>query len=35
MRMCRWIDRQGVAFSIELLEWGHAFSDFWGDISSY
>ena len=20
----------GVAFSIELLEWGHTFSDFWG-----
>ena len=36
--MCRWmgshfhdwIDYNGVAFSIELLEWGHTFSDFWG-----
>ena len=34
--MCRWmgshfhdwIDYNGVAFSIELLEWGRAFSDF-------
>ena len=23
-----WTD--GVAFSIELLEWGRTFSDFWG-----
>ena len=36
--MCRWmlshfhdwIDYNGVAFSVELLEWGHTFSDFWG-----
>ena len=36
--MCRWmvshfydlIDYNGVAFSIELLEWGHTFSDFGG-----
>ena len=26
----RLIDYNGVAFSIELLEWGHTFSDFWG-----
>ena len=25
-----WIDYNGVAFSIELLEWGHTFSDFVG-----
>ena len=25
-----WIDYHGVAFSIELLEWGGTFSDFWG-----
>ena len=38
MGMCRWkgshfhdwIDYNGVAFSIELLEWGRTFSDFWG-----
>ena len=38
MGMCRWmgshfhdwIDYNGVAFSIELLEWGHTFSDFGG-----
>ena len=24
-----WIDYNGVAFSIELLEWGHTFSDSW------
>ena len=38
MGMCRWmgshfhdwIDYNGVAFSIELLEWGHTFSDFVG-----
>ena len=24
------IDYHGVAFSIELLEWGRTFSDFWG-----
>ena len=23
------VDYHGVAFSIELLEWGRAFSDFW------
>ena len=36
MGMCRWmgshfhdwIDYNGVAFSIELLEWGRIFSDF-------
>ena len=36
--MCRWmgshfhdwIDNNGVAFSIELLEWGHTFWDFLG-----
>ena len=36
MEMCRWmgshfhdcIDYNGVAFSIELLEWGCTFSDF-------
>ena len=36
--MCRWIgshvhdwiDYNGVTFSIELLEWGSKFSDFWG-----
>ena len=25
-----WSDYNGVAFSIELLEWGRTFSDFWG-----
>ena len=38
MGMCRWmgshfhdwIDYNGVAFSIESLEWGGKFSDFWG-----
>ena len=25
-----WIDYNGVAFLIELLEWGCTFSDFWG-----
>ena len=25
-----WIDYNGVAFSVELLEWGRTFSDFWG-----
>ena len=37
MGMCRWMgphfhdwtDYDGVAFSIELLEWGRTFSDFW------
>ena len=36
--MCRWMgshfhdwsDYNGVAFSIDLLEWGRKFSDFWG-----
>ena len=36
--MCRWMgshfhdwsDYHGVAFPIELLEWGRKFSDFWG-----
>ena len=27
-----WIDYNGVAFSIELLEWGRTFSDFRGKI---
>ena len=38
LRMCRWmgshfhdwIDYNGVAFSMELLEWGRTFSDFGG-----
>ena len=38
MWMCRWmeshfhvwIDYNGVAFSIELIEWGSTFSDFLG-----
>ena len=25
-----WIDHNGVAFSIELPQWGGTFSDFWG-----
>ena len=25
-----WIDYNGVAISIELLDWGRTFSDFWG-----
>ena len=25
-----WIDYNGLAFSIELPEWGRTFSDFWG-----
>ena len=37
--MCRWMgshfhnwfDYSGVAFSIELLEWGRTFSDFGGN----
>ena len=29
-----WIDYNGVAFSIELLEWGRTFSDFGGLGSS-
>ena len=30
-----WIDYNGVAFSIELLQWGRTFSDFLGyDVSS-
>ena len=24
-----WIDYHGVAFSIEVLEWGRTFSDLW------
>ena len=24
-----WVDYNGVAFSIELLEWGRTFSDIW------
>ena len=39
MGMCRWmgshfhdwIDYNGVAFSIELLEWGRTFLDFLGE----
>ena len=38
--MCRWMgshfhdwtDYNGVAFSIDLLEWGRKFSDFWGKL---
>ena len=38
MGMCSWMgshfhdwpDFNGVAFSIQLLEWGRTFSDFWG-----
>ena len=38
MGMCRWMgshfhdwsDYNGVAFSIELQEWGHKSSDSWG-----
>ena len=26
-----WSDFTGVAFSVEVLEWGHKFSDFWGE----
>ena len=26
-----WIDYHWVAFSMELLEWGRTFSDFWGE----
>ena len=26
-----WIDYDGVAFSIEVLEWGCTFSEFWGN----
>ena len=36
MGKCRWMGshfhdwiHNGVTFSIELLEWGHTFSDFW------
>ena len=25
-----WVDYNWVALSIELLEWGRTFSDFWG-----
>ena len=25
-----WVDYNGVAFLIELLEWGHTFVIFWG-----
>ena len=27
-----WIDHNGAAFSIELLEWGYTFSEFWGRL---
>ena len=30
-----WIDYHGVAFSIELLEWGRTFSDFWGKTARH
>ena len=41
--MCRWMgsnfqgwtEYNGVAISIELLEWGHTFSDFWGKTVLY
>ena len=43
MRMCHWIgshfhdwiDYNGVALSIEVLESGRTFSDFWGKIVLY
>ena len=25
-----WVDYNAVAFSMEFLEWGRTFSDFWG-----
>ena len=28
-----WSDYNGVAFSVELLEWGRKFSDFWAKYS--
>ena len=41
--MCRWmgshfhdwIDYNGVAFSIELLEWSSTFSDLWGKTEQF
>ena len=30
-----WVDYNGVAFSMELLEWGHTFSDFWGKFFAF
>ena len=27
-----WIDHNRAAFSTELLEWGHTFSEFWGRL---
>ena len=30
-----WIDYNGVALSIEVLESGRTFSDFWGKIVLY
>ena len=33
--MCRWIDHHGVAFSIELLQWGRTFSGFWIGIGKF
>ena len=30
-----WIDYNGVAFSIELLAWGHTFSDFGGTVRPF
>ena len=30
-----WTVYNGVAFSIELLEWGRTFSDFWGKRALY
>ena len=43
MGMCRWMgshfhdwsDYNGVAFSIDLLEWGRKFSDFWGKYGRF
>ena len=30
-----WIGCNGVAFSVELLQWGRTFSDFWGQKVLY
>ena len=32
LRFHDWIDYNGVAFSIDLLEWGRKFSEFWGKL---
>ena len=34
MEMCRWIDYNGVTFSLELLEWDRTFSIFGGSENS-